>query len=299
MIDFNTAINLVQRNGGFKSNKREDSYYRTYKIQDSKPIQVRISNHGTHLWTWINRDYNPSKAINICVVFSENGTHNSNVQVDMDLKYRNRQGESIVIGQRQSFEVIQYVYNCQLLDNNDGALINQEIQKISQTGIFQDPLTNTLKHAKIYKLTPNQKIEIIKEDINLKTQNINNMKQKQVIRLNESDLHSIVKETVNKIMTEISTDLVDKAANSAYKKAREGFGLYEPYNEIPHDSYHGKKFAQGEKFLKYRNNRLNKGNEDIGIAYVGDQLVLKNYKTGKILTKPCDSIEELESEILN
>lgn len=81
--------------------------------------------------------------------------------------------------------------------------------------------------------------------------------------------------------------MADRAAHAAYKKAREGFGAYEPYNEIPHNSYHGKKFAQGEKFLQYRNDKLNMGDENIGIAYIGDQLVLKNYKTGKILTKPC------------
>lgn len=124
-----------------------------------------------------------------------------------------------------------------------------------------------------------------------------NMKNKQKIKLTEADLHRVIKESVKNVLNEISINLIDKATNVAYKKAREGFGLYEPYNEIPHDSYHGKKFAQGEKFLKYRNNKLNKGDDNIGIAYIGDQLVLKNYKTGEILTKPCDSIEELEYEI--
>ena len=123
--------------------------------------------------------------------------------------------------------------------------------------------------------------------------------KKKLVRLTEGDLHNIIKESVNKILTEISSDLADRAANSAYKKARYGFGMYDTYDEIPNDSYHGKKFAQGEKFLKYRNNKLNKGNDDIGIAYIGDKLVLKNYKTGKILTKPCVSIQELEYEIQN
>lgn len=35
---------------------------------------------------------------------------------------------------------------------------------------------------------------------------------------------------------------------------------YATYDEIPNDSYHGKKFSQKKKFLKYRNNKLNKGN---------------------------------------
>lgn len=125
------------------------------------------------------------------------------------------------------------------------------------------------------------------------------MAKKQLVRLTEDDLQRVIEESVNKILAEISGDLADRAAHAAYKKAREGYGMYDSPSEIPHDSYHSKKFAQGEKFLKYRNNKLNKGNEDIGIAYVGDKLVLKNYKTGKILTKPCDSIQELENEIQN
>ena len=32
---------------------------------------------------------------------------------------------------------------------------------------------------------------------------------------------------------------------------------YATYDEIPNDSYHGKKFSQRKKFLKYRNNKLN------------------------------------------
>lgn len=173
MINFNTAINLVKRNGGFNPNQREDSYYRTYTIQNSKPIQVRVSNHGTHLWTWVDRNYDPTKAINISIVFSENGYHNSNIQVDMDLKYRDKEGKSIIIGQRQSYEVIQYVYNCQLLDNNDIAFINQAIQLICQNKKYINPLAKTLKHAKIYKLTPNQTIEPIVENKQNKKKQIN------------------------------------------------------------------------------------------------------------------------------
>lgn len=120
---------------------------------------------------------------------------------------------------------------------------------------------------------------------------------KKIIRLSESKLNSIVKESVKTILKEISAGLADKAAGSAYKKAREGFGKYESPNELPNDSYHGKKFNQGEKFLKYRNDKLSNGKNGVGIAYVGDKIVLKNYTTGEVLTKPCDSVEELEAEL--
>lgn len=199
MVNFNEAIEDIRDNNGFKSNNREDSFYRTYKLQNSKPIQVRMSNHGTHLWTWIGRDYDPSRAINICIVFSENGNHDSNVAVDMDIKQKNNQGKTIVVGERQTFEVIQYVYDCQTLELNDVALINATIQNTPQKGMFQDPLANTPKHAKVYRLRPNQAIETVVENKQYKT----NINMKQVIRLTESDLHKVISESVKKVLKEI------------------------------------------------------------------------------------------------
>lgn len=164
MVDFNTAIELIRRNGGFKPNKRDDSYYRTYKTQGNRPQQARISNHGTHLWTWYDRDYDPSYAINTCIVFSESGTHDSDVSVDMNIK--DKQGN--VIEQRKTMEVIQYVYNCQLLDENDTFLINKEVQSIWQNNGFKDPLAGTPKHAKVFKLIPNQPIQTITRTVSRK-----------------------------------------------------------------------------------------------------------------------------------
>jgi hypothetical protein len=154
MIDFNRTISIIRRNGCFKPNKKDTSYYRTYTIEGNKPLQARISNHGTLLSTWYDKDYDPSYAINLCVVFSENGEYDSNVSVDMDKKEN-------VIGQKKAFEVIQYVYNCQLLEINDATLINQAFQSIWQNKGFIDPLANTHKHAKVYKLRPNQTIETV------------------------------------------------------------------------------------------------------------------------------------------
>lgn len=119
---------------------------------------------------------------------------------------------------------------------------------------------------------------------------------KKVIRLTEGSLRQLVKKSVKLALNEISAGLADRAASAAYGKAREGFGKYEDPNEIPLNSYHGKKFNQGEKFLKYRNDKLG-GKSGVGIAYVGDRIVLKNYDTGEVLTKPCDSVEELEKEL--
>ena len=185
---------MIRRNGGFKPNKRDDSYYRTYKTQGNRPQQARISNHGTHLWTWYDRDYDPSYAINTCIVFSESGTHDSDVSVDMNIK--DKQGN--VIGQRKTMEVIQYVYNCQLLDENDTSLINKEVQSIWQNNGFKDPLAGTPKHAKVFKLNPNQSIQTITEN----KQYNKNTNMKQTIRLTESELRNMITESVRKIIKE-------------------------------------------------------------------------------------------------
>ena len=206
MIDFNTAIELIRRNGGFKPNRRDTSYYRTYTMEDSRPMQARVSNHGTWLWTWYDKDYDPSYAINTCVVYSENGEDKSDVSVDMEIKDE----EGNVVGERKSFEVTQYVYNCQILDDNDAALINQAVQNIWQNKGFKDPLVNTHKHAKVMILRPNETPEIITET------KYTNMNKKQ-IRLTESDLKQIVKESVNKILSEaygtMPKDDIKRAAN--------------------------------------------------------------------------------------
>ena len=204
MIDFNRAIELIRRNGGFKPNRRDTSYYRTYTMEDSRPMQARVSNHGTWLWTWYDKDYDPSYAINTCVVYSENGEDKSDVSVDMEIKDE----DGNVVGERKSFEVTQYVYNCQILDDNDAALINQAVQNIWQNKGFKDPLANTHKHAKVMILRPNETPEMITE---IKYTNMN----KKQIRLTESDLKQIVKESVNKILSEASLSEGDLRVSSS------------------------------------------------------------------------------------
>lgn len=63
-----------------------------------------------------------------------------------------------------------------------------------------------------------------------------------IIKLNESQLNKIVAESVKKVLNEISADLADRAAMKAYQIGREGYGKYNPTNEIPFDSPHGKNF---------------------------------------------------------
>ena len=201
MIDYNEAIRAIKDNNGFKPNKKEDSFYRTYTIQNSRPIQIRISNHGTHLWTWYDKDYDPSYAINICVVFSEDGCHSSDTTVDTRIK--DEQGN--IIGERKPFEVKQFVYNCQNLDNNDAALINMEIQNTWKNGGFQDPLAGTPKQANVIPLRTNNN----DNNTDIKKENI--MRNKRTYRLTESKLRGMIREAVKSVINEsVSSTAADK-----------------------------------------------------------------------------------------
>lgn len=195
MVDFNQAIQLIRDNGGFKPNANDSSYYRVYTTQGNKPIQVRVSNHGTHLWTWYGKEYNPSISINICVVFSQNGECNSNTNVDM----RILDNQGTVVGEKKQFELVQYTYNCSLLDKQDIGYINQAILNIWKNNGFSDPFNGTDKAATKQVLHPvaNNKQETNENKL---------MNKKQTIRLNESQVNNlvtkIVKESVKRVLKE-------------------------------------------------------------------------------------------------
>ena len=155
------------------------------------------------------------------MVYSENEEDNSNIEVDM--KIVNKDGN--IIGEKKPFEVTQYVYNCQLLDENDSILINQAVQNIWQNKGYKDPLANTPKHARVMILRPNEEPEII-------TENKTRYNMNKLIRLTESDLHRIVKESVQRILKETRLDYDEDNFSSRYSRNAD--------NTIP---YQGKLFA--------------------------------------------------------
>ena len=138
-------------------------FYRTYILQGSKTIQVRLSNHGTHLWTWDkNRECIPSYAINICVVFMSGTEGYSKPNTSVEMAIRDENGN--VVGQKKDYEIIEYVYNCDNLSAEDCAIINKEIVSIPTNGGFKDPFSeDTVKHCSVYRLQPNANPELIIE----------------------------------------------------------------------------------------------------------------------------------------
>jgi hypothetical protein len=134
LMGFELIRQLLVRNNGFKPNVDEDSWYRIYKDINLQ-CPTRISNHGTHLKTWLGRDFLPWKTNNICVVISENGKSDSNEIIKIQ--------EQLPI-----FYVKQYVYDSKLLTNEDCKLIYDNIRQILQYGEYIDPLNGTNKSAK-------------------------------------------------------------------------------------------------------------------------------------------------------
>ena len=196
MVDYNNAISVIRDNGGFKPNEDDSSYYRTYILKGSKPSQIRISNHGTHLWTWDkNGGYIPSYAINICVVFMSGTEGYSGPNTSVEMAIKDEKGN--VIGHKKDYEIIEYVYDCDNLSSEDCAMINKEIVSIPTNGGFKDPFSeDTVNHCSVYRLHPNTNPELIKESKTNK-----NMK-KNIIKLNENSLKQIVTESVKKVLKE-------------------------------------------------------------------------------------------------
>lgn len=198
MVDFNVAISTIKDNNGFVSNDKDDSFYRTYLTKGTKPIQVRISNHGTHLWTWDkNGEYIPSYAINICVVLSPNGEVDSNTVVDMNV-YDNARN---IVGQKKDYEVIQYVYNCTNLNAEEVHKINETIINIPTTRNFIDPFRmDVVKHANVYRLKPNQKPQLLTQPI--QENNNKQINTNKNMKINESQLRKIIKESIKSVLNE-------------------------------------------------------------------------------------------------
>lgn len=95
-------------------------------MQGNRPIQARVSNHGTWLWTWYGKKYDPSYAINTCVIYSKNGKDDSDVSVDMRIvdKEGNVIGKKIITENKQYNNPIKQLHETlkTFLPRNDAQL---------------------------------------------------------------------------------------------------------------------------------------------------------------------------------
>ncbi|MCF0213427.1 MAG: hypothetical protein HUK13_05790 [Muribaculaceae bacterium] len=194
----------------------ETSFYMCQKRENNIPVQIRISDHGTYLRTWTdrqnlgdstNRLLDPAICINISIVFvdEENGLTN-------DCQKRiNCEGCKIepcipqtFDGQNEigkPFKVHQYVYNSRYIAPRYINGITKAIMEARFSGEYKDPLVNLYRAARHKELISNK----ITENIQYNT--MNNTKNR--IRLTESQLHNIIKESVKNLLKEETYEFDD------------------------------------------------------------------------------------------
>ena len=197
----------------FIPNKNGDSFYLLRKRSGNLlPTQIRLSNHGTYLNTWVDRDelgesverINPAFCLNISIVFVDEGE-----DLTKDCKgMSNCDGCEIEPCKPQTFEgqdelgrpftVTQFVYKSKFIRRRYINGLTKALMEASVNGKFVDPLVNLYRAAKGKELHSQTKLQ---NNNNIKTENYmrNN---KRTIRLTESDLHRVIRESVKRVLRE-------------------------------------------------------------------------------------------------
>lgn len=174
MVDNEILTGQIGLNLKYLPNVADISYYKTYKMpQGQHNKQIRVSNHGTYLRTWIDKDYDPSFGINISIVFTKNGVPTNDCFIDNNTQKPFTDCNPCVVQQTQdgvvckprqvkginqkkrSFPVTQFVYNCQNLEMTDIRILEQAIKQAAVSGEYIDPFSkDEEKAAKSITLTP-------------------------------------------------------------------------------------------------------------------------------------------------
>lgn len=143
MIDNTYITQLIEAQLHYKPNSKENSFYKIYR-NPNVTYQIRISNHGAHLRTWIEKDYDPSYSTNISIAFTQNGVPANDCLIDTQTNNKKR-----------TFIVKQFIYNCEYLDIEDIPTLVQAIKQVHLNGIYNDPFVGIEnKAAKPTNLIP-------------------------------------------------------------------------------------------------------------------------------------------------
>ena len=199
----------------FIPNTKGDSFYLIKNRGEGlQPTQIRLSNHGTYLETWCDRNelgdsverLNPAFCVNISIVFVDEGedlTDDCKGMPNCDnckiepCKPQTFEGQDQI---GRPFTVIQYVYNSKCIRRKYINGLTKAIVEASTKGKYADPLAELYRAAKEKEFHSSTKLQNNK-GIKPENKQYNNMNNK-LIRLTEQDLHRIVKESVNKILKE-------------------------------------------------------------------------------------------------
>lgn len=169
----------------------------SYASTPNGKIEIRFSNHCTHLWTWHERKYgNYDDITRISIVFEENDTYSD---------------ENLVLKRprKTKLKVMEYVYriaNPQEFTKDDVKLVINSINMALRNGRDEDYTGKlTYKKERISKNPSSSCNE------NKYTKSIISMKKK----INESQLRKIVAESVKRVLKE-SADSVSPQPFDGY-----------------------------------------------------------------------------------
>jgi len=197
----------------FIPNTNGDSFYLVRERDGNRPVQVRISNHGTYLSKWCDREelgnsverLDPALCDNISIAFIDDGN-----DITKDCKGRQDCEDCNIQpcipqtfdGQNElgkPFKVIQYTYKSSQISPRYINGLTKAIAEASVSGKYNDPLANLVKAAKKKPLSSSENNQEIKENKNNKYKKMN---KKQVIRINENQLKQIIMESVKNVIKE-------------------------------------------------------------------------------------------------
>ena len=188
------------------------SYYHT--ISKGAKIIIRVSEHGTHLGTWVERADDPTKTLqNLSIVFSN------------DPVSRKRETRPVLIIDKDGkmitkyiyFVVEQYIYRLDSLSMKDFIKIVNKLKLLEQQGVFNDPfrkkpakkanrtvLSPTDKDGKeisktINNIHPRQTVVDNNRDYEVDEKG-NVIRESKLIKITENDLRKIIENTIRTML---------------------------------------------------------------------------------------------------
>lgn len=181
--------------------RTDSSEYKTYTV-DGKLLRVRVSDHGVNLSSWYRNNQGEEIPLNdsdnIAFTFlpnreecAERGEEFRTTAINKTTVYSDAATMTPI---DFKFTVMHYIYQSWKFTEERLQALVSKIVEYTNSGKFEDPLHNTSAKATVFNDTSNNKPKKI---------NCNTNMNKKLIRLTESDLHRIVKESVNKIINEI------------------------------------------------------------------------------------------------
>ena len=203
------ALGLQNQGGNKKGGK--PSRYALYQLQDGTKlsISIRASAHNANANKYV--EHPPVPDINLSIVLQK--------------KMRKNQFKS-----NPSVNIGEYVYVNQKIQNVESPLsqIANSLIGFLSNGEYNDTTGVAIVHGNMQ--TP-------QEVVNNQTLNCNRNMNKKLIRLTESDLHRIVKESVNKVLRESleGTDEIEEAVTNAASVIADAYHVQNGMQDIAND----------------------------------------------------------------